>query len=228
MEGVKISAWSREEFGKGFAGRLRKEGFVPGVLYGPGIEDTVSIKFKSMELERAIHGHSGSNVLLNLDIDGKDAKTVMVKSLVRHPVVDTLQHVDVINIRMDKIVTVDIPVSLIGKCEGVTLGGIMQQESRTISVECLPSDIPDNIEVDVTSLNIGDSIHVSDVTAPKGLKIVEDASHTIVLITAPIVEEEVKTAEETEAELEESFKEKGEGEEGKVEGKEEKKEEGKD
>lgn len=223
MEGVKISAWPREELGKGFTGRLRKEGFVPGVLYGPGIKDTVSIKFKSMELEKAIHGHSGSNVLLNLDIDGKDKLTVMVKSLVRHPVVDTLQHVDVINVRMDKVVTVDVPVSLTGKCEGVKLGGIMQQETRTIAVECLPADIPDNIEIDVTNLNIGDSIHVGDVTAPAGLKIVEDASHTVVLISAPAVEEE-KTAEEAEAELEESFKEKGEGEEGKEEGKDGKEE----
>ncbi len=221
MDGVKISAWPREELGKGFAGRLRKEGFVPGVLYGPGIEGSISLKFKNMELEKAIHGHSGSNVLLNLDIDGKDSKTVMVKSLVRHPVADTLQHVDVINVRMDKIVTVDVPVSLTGKCVGVTLGGIIQQESRTIAVECLPADIPDNIEIDTTNLNIGEIIHVSDVVAPKGIKIVEDGSHTIVLISAPAAEEE-KTAEEAEAELEESFKDKSEGAEDK-EGKEEKK-----
>jgi large subunit ribosomal protein L25 len=151
-------------------------------------------------------------VLVNLDIDGYGKKTVMFKELQLHPVKGTIEHLDLIEVLMDKKVTVEVPVHIVGKSEGVLIGGILQQESRDIKVECLPSQIPDSIDVDVTQLGIGQSLHISDIALPEGLGALDDPNTTVVSIVAPTIEEVVKTAEEVEAELAESFEEKEEEE----------------
>jgi large subunit ribosomal protein L25 len=230
MEQLDLAARIREEFGKGPSGRLRRSGFVPANLYGPSIEKNVPITLKTKEVEKVLQGHSAGNAIISLDVEGYGKKTVMFKELQLHPARDTIEHIDLIEVLMDQKVIVEVPLTIVGKSEGVAIGGILQQESREIKVECLPSIIPDSIDVDVTRLGIGQSLHVGDIVLPEGLVSQDDATTTIVSVVAPTVEAEVKTAEEVEAELAESFEEKegeeevreGEKEEGK---KEEKKEE---
>jgi len=106
---------------------------------------------------------------------------------------------------MDHKIIVDVPVHFTGKAQGVALGGILQHEARTLKVECLPNQIPDKIDVDVTPLAIGHSLHVKDITLPQGLKVVGDPNITVALVTAPTAEVEVKTAEEAKAEIAKSF-----------------------
>jgi large subunit ribosomal protein L25 len=227
MDQVDMTAWGRELLGKEDSGRLKRDGFVPAVLYGPGIDKNLHLKLIQKDVERALHTHSGANVLLNLKVDSDKPRTVMFKSYNRHPAKGTLEHLDLMTIVLDKLVTVDVPVHIIGKSEGVKLGGMLQQEARSLKIECLPTAIPDSIDVDVTTLDIGQSIHIKDLSLDKGLSVIDDENLTIVLVAAPVEEEEVKTAEETEAELAESFKEEGKDEDKEEEKKDEKKDEGK-
>ena len=227
MEQLKLAALKREEFGKGPAGRFRRNGLIPANLYGPNIKKNVPVTLKTREVDKALHGHAGGNALINLDVEGLGKKTVMFKELQRHPATGDIEHIDLIEVLMDHKVTVEVPVNIVGKAEGVELGGILQQETRKIKAECLPTQIPDSIDVDVTQLVIGQSLHVGDITLPEGLVVLDDPKTTIASVVAPTVEAEVKTAEEVEAELAESFEEKGEegaeGAEGKPEGKPESK-----
>src|SRR3990170_3646268 len=193
MEQVEIKGNAREGSGKGPSGRMRREGFVPAVLYGPGVKENVNLKFSEKE--------------------GEQARTVLFKSIARHPRSDRLSHIDLINILKDRKIAVEVPVVLVGRAIGIERGGILHQEARRLRIECLPHAIPDSIEVDVTHLDIGHSMHVGDISAKEGVKILDDAKHTVVLVSAPMAEEVVKTAEQIEAELKESFAEKEKTEE---------------
>ncbi len=209
MEQVDISAWPRERLGKGASGRLRREGFVPAVLYGPGVEKNLNLKLKATEVEKALHEHSSGNMLVRLNIEGNEKnenRTVLLKHIERHPVRDTLLHIDLVNVLMDRTVSAEVPLHILGKAVGVVHGGILQQELRSIKVECLPDSLPERIDVDVTDLDIGHSIHVKDLGLPEGVKAKEDGEHTVVLIAAPTVAAEAAPAEEAEAEPAESPK----------------------
>ncbi len=196
MEELNMSAESRTDCGKGHSGRMRRAGFIPAVLYGPGVEDNLHVKLNHKEVDKALHTHSGSNVIVNLNVDGKDSWTVMFKNLQVHPATGVIEHVDLVSVIMDKKVVVEVPVQIIGKAEGVKLGGILQQETRSIKLECLPDRIPDSIDVDVTELDIGQSLHVNDIKLAEGLSFAEDENHTIVLISAPAAEVEEAPVEE--------------------------------
>ena len=231
QEQLEMTVTMRTETGKGPAGRLRTEGKFPAVLYGKGKEGSTSLVFDTKVVEKAIHGHSGGNVLIKLDIVGEGAhkgaskKTVMFKCIDRHPVSGSIEHADLVEINLEEKVTIDVSVHIVGKSEGVTLGGILQQETREIRVECLPTHIPDSIEVDVTELDIGQSFRVGEIKLSEGLVAIGDLKATVVSVVAPAAEEEVKTAEETEAELAESFEEKDKDKDKEEEEKGEKKEE---
>ncbi len=207
MEQVNLTAWSREGLGKEKSGRLRKEGFIPAVLYGPGIDNTLNLKLDTRAVDKALSSHSSGNMFINLSIDGdKKDITVLIKQLDRHPAKDTVVHMDLMNVLKDHEIHAEVPIVLTGKSVGVVQqGGILQQEHRTTKVACLPSALPDSIEVDVTSLENGQSVHLKDLVMPEGVKLMEDPELTVVLIAVPrtVVE---KTAEEVEAELAESLK----------------------
>ena len=225
QEQLEMTVTVRTERGKGPAGRLRTEGKFPAVLYGKGKEGSTSLVLDTKVVEKAIHGHSGGNVLIKLDIVGEGAhkgaakKTVMFKCIDRHPVSGSIEHADLVEINLEEKVIIDVLIHIVGKCEGVALGGILQQEMREIRVECLPTHIPDSIEVDVTELGIGQSFHLGEIKLSEGLVALGDLEAMVVSVVAPAAEEEVKTAEETEAELAESFEEKDKEKE--EEGKEE-------
>ncbi|MDP2690114.1 MAG: 50S ribosomal protein L25 [Deltaproteobacteria bacterium] len=210
MEEITLSAQPREKTGKCPSRRLRSEGLIPAVLYGPNVEGALSLTFSDKELEKVLHTAAGGNVLVNLDIKGDKGRKVMFKEVLRHPLRGTLQHVDLLEILMDHKVTLEIPVHITGKAAGLAFGGIVQHEARRIKVECLPSQIPDSIDFDITPLGIGDSFHVKDINLPEGVVAVDEPELTIVSIVAPAAEVAPKTAEEVEAELAQSFAEKEE------------------
>lgn len=213
MEETSIVAQPREATGKCPSRRLRKDGKVPAVLYGAKSEGSVNLSISGKVLEKVLHTSAGGNVLVSLTVEGqKKPRMVMFKEVVRHPMRDSIQHVDLYEVAMDHKVTVDIPVHITGKSEGVALGGVMQQEARTINVECLPGNIPESFDVDVTALGIGDAIHIRDLELAKGVEVLDDPDATIVSIVMPTAEVEAKTAEEVEEELSKSFEEKEEGE----------------
>lgn len=211
MEQINLSAQPREQRGKGPAGRLRAAGRVPGILYGASIQGAIALALDVKELDKALHTHAGGNVLVSLDIAGDKSRTVMFKEIDRHPLKGTVVHVDLLEVNMDKAVEIEVPVHLSGKAVGLAFGGIVQHETRTIRIECLPALIPDSIDIDITPLGVGQSIHVKDVKLAEGLVAIDEPELTIVSIVSPTAEVAPKTAEEVEAELAKSFAEKEEG-----------------
>jgi large subunit ribosomal protein L25 len=197
--------------GKEAARRLRNQGLIPAVVYGQR-EEAIPISLNPQQLAKALRGGAGERSLINLTIeglqDGPVTKTVILKEKQVHPLKRTLLHVDLYTVAMDETIHVAIPVHLVGKSVGVELGGVLEQVLREIEVECLPGDIPSSIDVDVSALDIGDSIHVADITLEKA-KILVDPEQTIVTVVPPtiyeepVVEEEVVEIEAAEEEKEE-------------------------
>ncbi|HBR18050.1 MAG: hypothetical protein A3G39_09820 [Deltaproteobacteria bacterium RIFCSPLOWO2_12_FULL_43_16] len=207
MEQIELTAQQRTGLGKGAAKKLRREGLIPCILYGPASKETTPLVVKTVDLSKALATEAKSNVLVTLKIEGdkKKARTVMFRGFQRDPLKRDIIHIDLYELMMDHKIIVDVPVHFTGKAQGVALGGILQHEARTLKVECLPNQIPDKIDVDVTPLAIGHSLHVKDITLPQGLKVVGDPNITVALVTAPTAEVEVKTAEEAKAEIAKSF-----------------------
>lgn len=208
MEQISISASPRVETGKCPAKRLRANGRVPAILYGAAVKD-VKLSLINKEIEKVLHTAAGGNVLVNLILEGETKpRMVMCKDVDRHPLKGTIRHVDLYEIQMDHKLTVEVPIHLTGKAEGLAFGGIVQIEARRIKVECLPTSIPDSFDLDITSLGIGHSLHVRDLQLGVGVKALADPDMTIVSLVAPTAEAAPKTAEEIKAELAKSFEEK--------------------
>ena len=165
MPDITLASEPRTIFGSRPAGRLRREGKVPAVVYGLG-SDTVSITVPARELQHILAGESGANTLITLDVDGDDVLT-LARQIQRHPTRGELVHVDFIRIRRDVAVSADIPLHLIGEAAGVRDGGLLEQLVFTITVEAMPGNIPVSVELDVAALTIGDQLHASDITAPR-------------------------------------------------------------
>lgn len=232
MEQFKLNAEKRDSAGKGVARKLRMKGYIPGVVYGPDIESE-RVSVKSVLVSAFLRKFGRSSRLIDLDIDG-DNRKVVIRELQRDPVSGALEHIDLYQVSMTRKLTLTVGLELTGTPEGATLGGILQHIVRDIEIACLPGDIPEKIEVDVSALQIGDSIHVSDITIEK-VDVLIDEKRTIATVVPPTV---VKTAAEEAAEkaLEEGEDvelaegEVAEGEEGEAkpaEGEETKKDEGK-
>jgi len=220
MERPVLSAEIREGVGKEKAKKLRSKGLIPAIFYSPKSQ-SIPLVINSKEFLKTLQTEAGENVLIDLHIqkgDQADRKVVMVKEIQIDPLQRTTLHTDFYEVTMDEMVTVEVPIHLVGKPEGIKVGGILEQIRRVIQVQCLPGDIPKDIDVDVSSLNIGDSIHVQDIQVEKA-KILSDTNFTIATVVPPVVEEK-KVEEEVVAEAAE-----GEGEEVKVKEKEKKEEE---
>ena len=199
MEKPVLNAEVREQTGKEMAKKLRAKGLMPAIFYGPNSE-TIALTLDPKELSKTLHTEAGENVLIDLNIrKGEESlkKVVMLKELQVQPLQRKALHADFFEVSMDVMVSVEIPVHLLGKSEGVKVGGILEQVQRTIQIECLPGDIPRSIDVDVSALMIGDSIHVSDLKLEK-FKILSDLNLTIATVVPPVAE--AKPAEEAVAE----------------------------
>lgn len=220
MEKIQLKAEIREEAGKKPAKKIRNEGFVPAVVYKEG-EETVSLKINEKELAYVLRTKAGANVLIGLKIGGDKSKEriVLIKEVQRHPIKEQILHVDLQEISLTDKLTVDVPLVTKGDAEGVVKEeGVLEHVLWEIKVECLPVDIPGKIEVDVTSLKIGDSILVKDILMPAGVKILNAPDQTVVTVKMPHVEKPAEEVAEavTEPELirEKKEKEEAEGEEG--------------
>ena len=216
----------RKEIGTRKVNNLRKEGWIPGIIYGHG-EESKPIMIAEEELKATLHKLHSEATLITLDYEGKELQ-VLMREISRNPLTEKPLHVDFQHIHEDEEINVHVILDFEGKPIGVEEGGVLNIEHRDLVVRCLPKDIPESIVVDVSSLKIGDSIHIRDLNIPEGVKVEEDPSSTVVNILSPRkivevapVEEELLIAEEGAEEPEVISK---EGEEGEAEETEEKKE----
>jgi large subunit ribosomal protein L25 len=203
----------RAEQGSRAVRRLRRDGFVPGVVYGGGNGDCVAFKINERELWRALHTGAA---LYDLKIGNGRARPVIVKDQQRHPVRDHLLHIDLLQVRLDEKIASPVPVELQGveEAPGVREGGVLEHVTRELNVEALPTDIPERIEVDVSRMESAAVMHLSELTAPAGATFLDDPDETIIAtITMPTEEPEEPEIEE-EAELVGEEAEAVEGEEG--------------
>ena len=204
--------------GNGPARALRREGSMPAVVYGRG-KDPILLAVDMKDFEQLLKNYNVNQVLLNLVIEnGKSiSKSVMVKELQTDPITRDLLHVDFYEIDMQSKITVSVPVVTTGISKGVELGGVLQLIRRELEVLCMPTDIPESIEIDVTDLDIGDSIHVEEIPLQGDVEIPFDANFTILTVLSPRVEEEPEVEEEEEVEGEEGAEEEAAPEEGEEE-----------
>lgn len=185
MKEISIAASSRQTTGKGFARRARSEGNIPGVVYGPDIAAR-PITISEREIRAAMKAAAGSSSILTLNVDGDSAK-VLVRDIQRDPLTNRMIHVDFQAISATRAITLSIPVHVIGIAKGVKAeGGIQNLVMREVEISCLPADIPSYVEVDVSELSIGESIHVRNISLPN-VTVLSDADSTIVTISAPTV-----------------------------------------
>jgi len=204
LEQIELKANVRKNTGKGPARVLRRDGRMPAVLYGPDqVPMLLSINVK--ELETISKNYNLSQVPLNLVIeDGKSVtKKVMIKELQTHPVSLNYLHADLYEIEMDRKIKVNVPVVTKGKAKGVEIGGILQIVRRELEVLCLPAEIPETIEIDITDLDIGDSVHIDEIPLEGEIEIPATLNFTVLTVLTPKVEvEEVEEEEELEEEAE--------------------------
>lgn len=224
MKEVVLKVRPREQRGKEHAKKLRRNGFIPAVVYGQKTP-SLPLEIEDKSFHALLRGGLGENVLVTLttgDEKGKDRK-VLIREIQRDPVTAQIIHVDFHEVSLTKRLTIQVPVHLVGTPEGVTEGGILQHALRELEVQCLPTAIPERIEVDVSHLTIGDSIHVADLKM-ENVDIVSDPGSSIVSVVPPSVFKEPEVAAAAVAEGEpEVITEKKEEKEGEVKEKEEEK-----
>ncbi len=196
MEEILIKAETRSGKGKSAVKKIRMQGGIPAVLYGKDTESIpLTVSLKDWEkLRRRLK----RNAILKMELLGSvtGSRPVMVKNVQRGIIADTIDHIDFLQVSMERKVEVEIPIYLTGESKGVVNGGIVEQHLRTVMAECLPSQIPEKVDVDITDLDIGDSIHVHEI-AIEGVKLLENPGVAIVTIIPPTTGEEKVVAEET-------------------------------
>jgi large subunit ribosomal protein L25 len=204
-----ISSQPREAFGKNASYRLRQTGRIPAILYGEG-QANLALVLDKKDIIRILKSDSGLNTLFRVTVEGGD-RDVMIKDLQIDPLSDQLLHADLIQIDMNKAVRVEVPIELIGDAVGVkTEGGFIDFMTRELTIECLPALIPEHLTVDVAGLHLHQSIKVSEVVLPEGVKLITDPGAVVALVQVPheekveaaaVVEEGVEAAAPAEPEV---------------------------
>jgi len=214
LEFLELKVNKRKSVGNGPARALRRQKQTPAVLYGPQTE-SILLSVNNVDLEQAIKKSKGGQVFINLMIQNGKAVShyAMIKELQTHPVSGGFLHVDFYEIALERKIKVKVPVVAKGKSKGVELGGVLQVVRRDLEVSCLPAQIPDAIEIDITDLDIGDSVHVEEIHLEGEIEIEADVNFTVVTVLSPKVEEEEEEVEE-EAEAEVSDEEEAQAESG--------------
>ena len=188
---VKLKAEPRAEVGRVGVRKLRTRGLIPAVIYGAK-DKPQPLQVAARDINAMMSQASGENVLVELEIGGDgQSRTALVQEVQHSPVGGEIRHVDFHAISMDQMIEAEVPLEPVGTAVGVkTFGGLLEQSLRTLAIECLPGDLPDRITVDVSQLNIGDSIHVRDIHLPAGVTPKVQADLTVLSVLAPVVEEE--------------------------------------
>ena len=184
---VELLAESRSKIGKGAASRLRRENKVPGIVYGPKAEP-LPVAVAANDLERLLKEMGEESKLLKLNVeDGNDRqlRQVLIREVQVHPVRRRFLHIDFYEVPLDHPIVVEVPVELLGEAVGVKQRGVLNLVRRTLSVRCLPAEIPEKVSIDVTALGVGAAVHVADLIDNFPFELVDDAHTTVVTINAP-------------------------------------------
>ena len=206
MAEQKLNASLRDGGGKGAARKIRAQGQVPAILYGHGMEP-VKVAIDDRDLYHVLHTQAGANVLVDLHV-GKDRHLAMPREIQTDHIRGRFLHVDFLVVRRDEKITVDVPIHLVGESHGVKEGGVVEHHLWDLKVECLPGNVPQSIEADITALGIGESLSVNEIKIPSDVTVLTPVEETIVSVVPPpvlAIEEEVAEAvegEEAEAEAE--------------------------
>lgn len=183
---------TRDKKGKGAAHRARRENRIPGILYGRGF-DSRPVEVDSRALQKALLTGAGDSKLIDLVIEsdgGQNTEKALIKAIQRHPVTDRIEHIDFYRVLMTDKIEVEVALTLTGVPAGIKKGGVLEKRMDTIRVRCLPGSIPDHFALDVSALDVGSSLHVSDLRPPEGVTILTDPGQALAVVT------EVKTVEE--------------------------------
>src|SRR5664279_2013376 len=185
---VKLKAEHRTATGRSAARRLKALGIVPAIIYGAK-DKPQSLQVSARDINAMLSHASGENILVELEIPGeKSNRTALVQEIQHAPLGGAVLHIDFHAVSMDETIHAEVPLESFGMANGVkNFGGLLEQSLRTLAVECLPRDLPDRITVDVSALEIGDSIHVRDIPLPSGVTALDDANLTVFLVAAPTV-----------------------------------------
>ncbi len=186
---VKLKAEPRTATGRSAARKLKAQGVIPAVVYG-GREKPQSLQVSVRDVNAMLSHASGENILVELQLEGGN-KMALVQEIQHAPLGGNVLHIDFHAVKMDEKIHADVPLEASGIANGVkNFGGLLEQSLRTLSIECLPTDLPDRVTVDVSELNIGDSIHVRDIKLPNGVVAKVQPDLTAFSVVAPAVEEE--------------------------------------
>lgn len=205
IKNIVVEAAERSDLGKNASRRLRKGGGVPGVVYGLD-RPPFTVGVGARKIEEVLGLETGRNTIFTLSLTGQDrTRAVMIKALQRDPVTERLVHVDFVRVDLAKAVRVNVPIRLLGTAEGVkTDGGLLEFIHREVAVECLPSDIPEHLDLDVTALRLNQHLSVKDLPARERVTILDDPESIVCVVAvpkeeaAPVVEEAAATAAEPE------------------------------
>ena len=193
MAEILVNANTRESRGKNEARRLRRQGWVPGIVYG-GKGNNIAVAVDPKTLQKVLRSEAGRNAILKLEIAGSGATNAILKSWQVDPIKENFLHADFYRITMDVAIRVTVPIQVRGEARGVKVdGGILELIMREIEVECLPGDIPENIAVDVSDLGINGALRISDLETSAKVKVLEDADQVVVHVVS-VKEEEVAPA----------------------------------
>jgi len=192
MEELRMKAETRCGRGKGSARKMRKDGVIPAILYGRDVEPlALSVSEKEWGL---LENHAKSTTVIKMDLSAGNAvheRPVIIKDVQRAPVGQRVLHIDFLQVSMERVVQVEVPIHFSGQPVGVIKGGVVEQHLRTVMVESLPGQIPERIDIDISGLDIGDSIHVHEVSLP-GVKLLDPPDVAIVGVTPPQSEKKVE------------------------------------
>ncbi|HEX9376061.1 MAG TPA: 50S ribosomal protein L25 [Actinomycetota bacterium] len=198
----KLKAEERQPDGKGAARKLRAEGKVPGVVYGHAM-DPVAVAVDARDLYHILHTDAGANVLIDLHV-GSDQHLTLPREIQRDNIRGVFTHVDFLAVRRDEVITVDVPVDLIGESHGVKEGGVVEHHLWEVKLECFPTNVPERIEADISALGIGEGLKAGDLKIPEGVTLVTDPEASIMAVVPPPIlrleEEEAAAAEAEEVE----------------------------
>ncbi len=198
-ERVKLSVREREGRGTGDSRRLRRQGLIPGVLYGRG-KQPHAFCVDERELRRVLTGDHGLHAILDVTLDGQTTSHASIlKDYQVHPVRGHLIHVDLQEVRLDQPIQAQVAVALVGESEGVKEGGVLTLVLRDVNVQALPMEVPDGLELDISGMAIGDSLRVSDLRIPDGVTVLDDPEAVVTTVTPPTkveLPEEVEVEEE--------------------------------
>ncbi len=194
MKTVELKAKIREGKGTRGAKKVRSSGLIPGVIYGAG-KETCSIQMDRKDLELILNKQAGGNVVINLKIEGGNNETVFINEIQRDPVTTEIRHIDFHIISMTEKIEAEVPIHTKGEAVGVKDGGVLDLVHRTVTVECLPTEIPDRLNIAIDQLKINDAIHIKELNLPEGVICALDPEEVILKVLPPRKEEEVAPPE---------------------------------